>query len=373
MSDFDQFGAVGNGVADDTAAIQAAVNAAATGDRYARGTPGKVYRVSSVTLPTGNDITLELTGVTIQTTVATSYAFVQTAARRQVRILGGRFTGVGNGLNYTLAPSGSQSFDVHVVNTRFDLPAAKRALNLVGVREAVIRDCFFNSCTGIYLQQTVNTHVQGCQFRNCTYGIWADGQSTGNSFDAGLMVTGITAIGCGYALNLICWDYFSVVNSMIDYNDHSINVVNCSIGFVSDNYISNRNMASSSAPVVSVVSNPSLPQGGEAQHFKIRGNRLVCHATIAPTIGLYLDGVDKCSVQDNTIDFWSSYGVRAVATSAAPDGLHIVGNVVAGVNSPGPCISVVSTANRTYIGQNISNQPISATGPGIKLVDNNTA
>lgn len=65
----DNAGAIGNGIADDTAAIQAAIN---TGRKYIVFNSGKTYNVTALTVP-GNDVTLALLGnAKIQGTVATN-------------------------------------------------------------------------------------------------------------------------------------------------------------------------------------------------------------------------------------------------------------------------------------------------------------
>lgn len=371
---FEEYGAKGDGVTDDTTAIQNAVNATATSaDRYVVATPGKVYLVSSVTLPSGNDITLHLLGATIQTKTNGSYAFVQATARRRVRIIGGTFTGLGNGLSYNLAASDTQFFDVHVSGTSFVLGSGGTALSLVGVREAVIDSCYFETCTAIYLHQTVNPHILGCQFKNCVYAVWADGLSTGDSHDAGVMISNITAIGCGYGVNAVCWDHIKITGSMIDYCDHPISITNCSDALISDNYVSVRDMVSTSAPAINVISNNTLPQGGYSQHIKIQHNRVVNHATFAPTYGVFCSSPTHLSVRDNTIDFWSTNGVKIISGDSAPDGVYIVGNVISGINTPGPCISVPTNMTRSYISENVSSQAISGSGAGIQILNNNTA
>jgi hypothetical protein len=365
---FEAYGAKGDGATDDTIAIHRAVDdVAGTPDRTVHATPGKTYLVSSVALPAGQDVTLVLTGATIRTAEAGAFAFRQAGARRQLRVLGGRFTGVGGGVEYHLPPSTDQSYDVQITGARFDLPPSQTAIRLVGVREALINECYFENCTGLHLRQSVNTHVTACQFKNCANGIHADGRATGSPFDAGLMVAGVTMIGCGFGVNAVCWDYVSVANSMIDYCDRTVYVVNCTGLDLIGSYLANRNYGGASSPVVEVVSDGDLPQGGYAQHVKILGNQIIAHATIGVVTAVQLQGVVWATVRDNSIGFWRSYGIRLLSSA---DAVMIVGNVLNGVGSPVASIATLANATRSLISENVSDTLITGVGAGTKVLNN---
>jgi Right handed beta helix region len=306
-----------------TAAIQAAVDAAPDGG-VVRLPAGTTHDVSTVSLP-GRGLTLLMFGATVRTTSASSYAFVQPSPAR-LSVFGGRFTGVGNGISYRRAPSESQSYDFAAIGVDFSLPADHVAINLTGARESTITDCFFEACTGIYLNQAVNTHVVGCQFRNCSWGVHADGSATGSAYDAGLMISDATMLGCGYGVHAVGWDWASIVNSMIDYCDRPVHLTNVDAASIASSYLSNRNVpgGAAAAPVVAVETDSDLP-GGPAQHVRLTSNQIISRATATPdlSVGIRLHGAHWCSIINNSIHFWQRYGVQVTAPSTY---LQILGN-----------------------------------------------
>jgi hypothetical protein len=364
----ENFGALGNDVADDTGAFQSAVNAAVTsGDRCICLTPGRIYRISAVTLP-AVPITIMGYGATIRTTAAGSYAFTQTT-RNLVQMFGLSFIGVGNGFNFNMAASATQFYDINIAWCRFDLPANKIGLNITGAREGAVQYCYFNNCTGYYAHQSINVFVNGCQFRNCTVGINLDGSTTGNAFDAGTIISNCVALGCGFALDAMCWDYMSVDNCMFDFNDHPIRITNTTGCIVTHTYASSRDTGGTSFPIIEIASNPALPQNGFSQHAKVTGCTLVTHSTVGNTTGIQLTGdVSFTHIYDNTIHFWKTYGIRS---TGIPTGLWIKDNRIIGVGGAiVGAVSVPNTSNFTRIEGNITPQSIIGTGAGIVVRDN---
>lgn len=350
-------GAKGDGATDDTAAVQAAVNAAATsGARFVYFPPGGVYQVSTVALP-NVPITIFARGASIRSTAAGSYVFTQTN-RQLVRIVGARFIGVGSGFSFNMVASGSQSFDVHIEDCSFVLPSGKTGVSLVGAREGVIRDSYFETCTGVYLHQSVNIRVVGSQFKNCDYGVRSDGQSTGDSYDAGTQMNHCTMVGCAYGAEFMCWDYGSVIDSMIDYCDQPIRITNCSSMNVIGNYVSSRDTATTSYPPIQIISNGALPQGGGSQHVNVADNQVICHGTLGTDItGIHITGgIEKSVIRDNHISFWAYYGIRFEGTS---DMVTVAGNILAPVSPTNVVASIgLATQNRTLVHGNMSNYAI---------------
>lgn len=313
-ADVRDYWARGDGVADDTAALQAALDACPPGGAVLL-PPGGVYRVSSVRL-TGRPVNVLAHGAAVLSTMPGAFAFVQ-SARGRLGWRGGRFVGPGNGYALSVPPSQHQSYDFAFDGVSFELGATATALSLAGGREGTVTNCFFDSCTGIHLSETVNTHIMGCQFRNCTNAVWADG-SSGTAYNAGLMLTGCTALGCGYGVRAEGWDWASLVNCVIDYCDRPVELVNVDKAAIQASYLSNREFGGVVAPVVRVVTDPAR-KGTLSQHVRIQGCQIVNHVNaLGPqSIGVSLEGGARyCSVTGNSIHFWQQYGVRVVGPAA---------------------------------------------------------
>jgi Right handed beta helix region len=316
-----------------TAAIQAAVDAAPNGG-VVRLPSGTTHDVSTVTLPS-RDLTILMFGATVRTTSTFDYAFVQQAPAR-LEVYGGRFTGVGNGILYRRTPSDTQSYDFAATGVTFSLPASRVGIKLTGARESTITNCYFGACTGIYLKQAVNTHVVGCQFRDCARAVHADGSRTGSPHDAGLLISDATMLGCGYGVDAVGWDWASIVNSMIDYCDRPVSLTNVDTASIVSSYLSNRNapVGSGAAPVVEVVTSKGVA-GGIAQHVRLTNNQIISRASATPdlSVGVRLSGVSWCSIINNSIHFWQRYGVQVAAASTY---LQILGNTFNPAPGGGP-------------------------------------
>ena len=341
-----------------TAAIQAAVDATPDGG-VLRIPAGTIHEVSTVVLP-DRDLTLVLYGATIKTRSVSRYAFIQ-SNRRRLTVMGGRFSGVGNGIRYDLSPSDTQSYDFAAVGVEFALPARSVAINLTGARESTITNCFFDSCTGIYLRESVNTHVMGCQFRNCAKGIHADGSATGSDFNAGLMVSNATMLGCGYGLHVVGWNWASVVNSMIDYCARPVDMTNIDTASIISSYLSNSDSrrGSRGAPVVNVDSNGNIP-GGSSKHVRLSHSQIINHTTDTPerSVGIRLDGVEWCSITDNSIHFWQKYGVQVTRKSHYLQIVLNVFNPTAGGTAPAAVYGTNGDDSTWVIANNVLGAPI---------------
>jgi hypothetical protein len=367
-------GASGVSGSDATAVVNAALTAAPDGGvvffpPYASNGTRAVYDISTVALP-NKELTLWMYGARINSTAAASYVFTQ-ANRKRLTLKGGTFTGSGNGVSYSLATSDVQSYDFSAEDVSFDLPAAKTAMNLVGLREGTITNCWFDNCTGIYLNKSVNFHLVGCQFRNCTKGVYCDGSGVEDAHSAGTLIQNCTALGCGHGIHAISWDHISIINSMIDYCDRPVLLVNPTGAQIVYSYFSNRDVGSSAFPAIDITTDAGQPYGF-AQHTKVTGNIVVCHNTATTeqqSIGI------RCSseygiISDNTIHFWQQYGIQ---TTGPRVGNRITGNRLAGVGTDptglGPLASVRvadnTNANTWVIAENQWNKATSNIGAAV--------
>ena len=310
-----------------TAAIQGAIDAAPAGG-VVRLSSGTVHDVTTVELR-DKDVVVAMQGATINTTLRDSYAFVQ-RHRRRLTVMGGTFIGHGSGVHYSLPPDDHQSYDFVADSVTFSVEPTQTAIRLTGVREAAIDLCFFDTCNGIVINESVNTHVTNCQFRNCPTAVFGDGHLTGSDFDAGLMISNATMLGCGYGVRVASWDWVSIINSMIDYCDRPVELTNVDGAAINSSYFSNRDAADGPFPVLQILSDDKLP-GVPSQHIKISQSIIVGHIEQTPemSIGVRLHDAHWCSLTDTTIHFWLKYGVFA---TGACESLRLNGNII----KPGP-------------------------------------
>lgn len=288
-----------------SAGIQAAVGDAPDGGLVVLA-PGQTYGFDAVEIG-DKALTLDLRGATIDSMNAGHYALQQTTARKRLTVLGGVFTGAGHGILWKMPPSDSQSYDVSLSDVSFVLPSSKNGLTLTGAREVTIRDCYFETCTGIYIVATVNSHVMGSQFKNCTAAV--DCEGTGTSYDAGLFVNDATMLGCGYGIKIVKWDYFNVADSMIDYCYRPLNVANTVTGTVNNSYLT--------CPVsIGGVAYPAVDIAS-SDHIKIANCVIRTHTDLpVQSLGMRISGTPRTQIMHNTIDFWQKFGVQMVGDNA---------------------------------------------------------
>jgi len=350
-----------------TDALQAAVDAVVPGG-VVRLPAGSTHEVSTVSLP-DKDLILFMYGANINTVVRGTAALVQ-RHRRRLTVLGGTFSGVGDGLSYHLPPSTQQSYDLAASGVNFGLSPDATAVSLNGVREATLTDCFFDRCTGVYLSASVNTHLVGCQFRDCVTAVHADGSNKTEGFDAGLMITACTMLGCGYGVRAIAWQWVSVVNAVIDYCDRPIVLGNVDTASIDSSYMSNRNFSSMAEPVINVVTDATLP-GANSQHIRISGSQIISHASETPnlSVGIRLAGVQWCSITYNSVHFWQKHGIHVDRPSSF---LQIIGNVltpISGGDSPSSVHGTDGSDATWIIVANVLGAPITGTSAAV-LRDN---
>lgn len=179
------FGAVGDGVADDTAAIQAAVTAALAVDF---GGVGNSYKVTSaITLRSGQVLTA--TGATVTQATSNTEIF-NVEAKNKIRISGFKF--VGKGTDFTDSDSsravavygGTSGFDIQVFENRFELftytPARFKAQTecafvdnvVVGPGAPVLTPITSGRCYGVLFDAGAHGGVcSGNNISNCAQGV----------------------------------------------------------------------------------------------------------------------------------------------------------------------------------------------------------
>jgi hypothetical protein len=325
------FGALGEVGVDHTSSVAAAIAAAPNGSivlfpqRTSSGAMAS-YNISSIYLP-NKTLTFWMYGATINCTAKSTFAFIQ-SNRKRLTLKGGTFSGIGSGVAMQLGVSGVQSYDFSAEDVNFVLSADETGMFLGGVRECTVSNCWFDGCLGVWITESVNTHFVGCQFRDCSKGIYGQGTPTGTAFNAGLMMNNCTMLGCGYGVHVLAWDWVSIINCMLDYNDRPVILTNVDTAALIGSYFSNRTYAGTASPTIQVGTD-TIEAGGFSQHINIIGNQIICHADDLPDLNIALKiggvdgGVDWMSISDNDFHFHKRYGIQVTEIS---NYLMITGN-----------------------------------------------
>jgi hypothetical protein len=287
------FGAVGDGVADDTPALLAAFTALAPGGRLVLPAGGS-YSIASVDF-TGKAITIDGNGATVVCTSALG-AIKKTDHGNKLTVIGLTFTGAGRAINYQAAVTATQYDDMSLHLCLFQ--NAEWGVFMVGVRESRIIDCTFSGATqnGVYRRQCVNTNLIGCVWKNTVYGVFDDGDNTGAS--AGLQLVGCTMIGCGDGVYSNEADYLSVIGCMIDYCDRPMSILGTYPAVVADSYMSSRTVA----PAIKV--DVGTVHATAPKEIRIHHNMILQHKQDVTSVGAWVHGCLSGSFTDNSLTFW---------------------------------------------------------------------
>lgn len=230
------FGAVGDGVADDTEAIQAAID---SGNPVF--IPGGTYIVSDVAVK--DAVVLEGNGCVIK---SIGDGFVLSNALAEKVFKGIKFScdnGSAITVNATADTNATNTLRIESCTFEAGENSGHYAIKLFGENEANIVNSSFYGCNGISIDGSINPNVANCTFRHSKVAIMY--AHTGNVHDnaaytCGLRVSGTTVLGCEIGIKAVDADSLQVNNCMIDYCDNPVILVGQAGAFLSNSYISSR-------------------------------------------------------------------------------------------------------------------------------------
>lgn len=209
------FGAIGDGVADDTASIQAALDYLAT-RAYSSAQGGRLhfpsgfYKISSP-LNVVDEILIEGDG-NESTKIATDDGYIFNVTSAGVRIQDIFFSG----------PYGT----------------ASNGIKFTGGNNCVVERCVFqNQTTGIELNSSYAVEIIGCIFDVCyTYGIRADTSAHNLSVErCGFFTCGVLGLGHGLSLEAAS-DNIRIVGNDFEYCYVNMRLNNCTAVEITGNY-----------------------------------------------------------------------------------------------------------------------------------------
>lgn len=246
----EMFGAKGDGVTDDTTAIQSAVDSGkdvflSQGTYLIGGTV--VIQNDVVLFGCGFNSVLKITGK-----IATDNAkhninlhdftvFASKSNGNAVEIIATNNALADNTLNITGVYF---EFDNTVTNSTATM------LYLYGVRESMISNCVFfgsdynypSGSIGLKAEAdsthlTMNINISGCAFSYLGDAIYLNGSEGNRIYLAGFRIINNTIIGCGYGVRTYYFDTPMISNNMIDYCDYPIYCESSTNITIDNNYI----------------------------------------------------------------------------------------------------------------------------------------
>jgi len=344
------FGAKGDGVTDDTKSIQEVITAFSS-VHFLEGT----YLCGEVDLPE-RDTYLYADSAIIQGT-STTHIFKQIKRGHLFKCVGLVFTGNAIAFNYDsdegTLPNGGQFYEYHIESCQFLIAAAVPAIRLYGSREGLISECYFEGNSGIYTEFTINTVVNSCQYKNCSYMVLSKLGSEG------LIINNAVALGCSYGVRAERTTGVQINNSMIDYCDSPVYLQGATDVLIQQNYISTR----TASPAIRAV---KYTDGFRGYNHIIKGNNIRDNHSTTGSACIRYEESDFVNILDNVLGNYASYAIVYNDITQSKISRNIIRNRTAlGTNSilaltDDSSVSVfdntlTQTMNRTYISSTWSN------------------
>lgn len=321
----DSFGAIGDGSANDTTAIQNAFNATPAGGTLLF-SPNKTYWVSSINVSNKN-ITVQGYGATINCAVSGQSGIYKVDHETKAFINGLSFKGQGTGIKFqgsVSVPGGTQdALDIN--NCEFRMNSGVYGVSLNYCREPRILECVFwnyggdvSGGSGVYLNQTINPLIFTSQFIGGGGGyvgnaIYYPGTGSGN--DAGLVVRDCNILGWDYGLYVVGCDSLIVEGCQIDYNNNSVYLGSQDGAQISGNFFGS--VGTNPALLITSVVGPTSPDYSEK--ITVINNKFVGADTSGNNYDcIRVEGAvspDNIIIAYNNIMFYTRYGIRFTTTS----------------------------------------------------------
>ena len=312
------FGAKGDGVTDDTAALNLAKTAIAVGGTILF--PTGSYVISSVDF-TGKSATLLGYGATIICTSATG-AIYKTDHDNKLAVFGIKFSGTSTyrAINHQSAPSGTSYDELEIIDCQFDMGSGIYGIYCVGTREPKINGCLFkntNSGCGIYFKDCVSPFLFQDIFRGSGYvgrAVYYPG--TGNGTDAGLVLRDCEIMGWDKGLEVIGCDWLHVSGCTIDYCNQSIKCAAQDGASFIGNYIGSLG-ATTALWLTYDATVAAAPL--YCDKIIIQNNHFTGHYSGASTYdNILVDGAvtsDNIQIRNNSLAFYTRYGINLTMTN----------------------------------------------------------
>lgn len=339
---------VGDGVADDTAAIQAAINA-----YESVFFPSGTYNCGAIELP-DRDVRITSDGAVINGTSGT-HIFRQRKRGNLFRCSGVDFTGDAIAFNYdsddVTLPYVGQLFEYHIDSCKFLVDTGVKAIRLYGSREGLITGCYFEGNAGINaLAGAINTKITDCQWKNCSYGVLSQ-LTAGVGNAEGVIISGAVMLGCGYGVRAERTTGVLISNSMLDYCDAPIYLLGATEVSITGSYISTR------TTTPAIYSNIHTDTTRGSNHI-ISENHIRDNYSTTGSACMEYVATDWVDISNNVLGNYASYGIKSDDCTF----MNIAGNAIRNRSGLGTnSILVVNDSSTVAIRENRLAQALSRT------------